>query len=100
MARRSTYRGKYSPNYHLLLHSLISPLFCGEYQEVDLSGSCMPRLQSRPSAIQTWKRINEADKELLTGLEKVGYRLDPPGGPGAMWKAWERGGVSSFTFLF
>lgn len=99
MAWWPAYRGEDKLICVLLFTSLISLIPRVEYQEVDLSGSYVPRLQSRPSAIRTWKKINEADKELLEGLEKVGYRLDPPGGPGAMWKAYERGGVSFMLSL-
>ena len=41
-----------------------------------------------------WKHVNEVDKDLLSGLEKAGFKLDPPGGPGPLFKHYERGGVS------
>ena len=46
-----------------------------------------------PPATATWKRMDEADKELLDGLEKAGFKLDPPGGPGPLFKHYDRGGV-------
>jgi len=61
-------------------------------EEADLNNATFPRKQILPQATATWKRMNEADKELLDGLEKAGFKLDPPGGPGPLFKHYERGG--------
>lgn len=39
------------------------------------------------------KAINEADKELLDGLTRAGFKLDDEGTGGLFYKYWRDGGV-------
>jgi len=61
-------------------------------QESDLASLSFPALAFEPFAIEQNKAINEADKELLDGLEKAGFKLAPKGGSGLHFKYWREGG--------
>ena len=44
----------------------------------------------------THAAINEEDKELIKGLERVGFKTRGKGGPGLLYQYFRFAGVSSF----
>ncbi|KAF8330178.1 uncharacterized protein EI90DRAFT_3204995 [Cantharellus anzutake] len=55
-------------------------------EEVDLSVISFPYKAFEPYAVMTHAAINEEDKELLAGLERVGFKLRGKGSPGLLYQ--------------
>lgn len=39
------------------------------------------------------KAVNDADADLISALERVGYNVGGKGGPGFLYKEWDNNGV-------
>lgn len=68
-------------------------------QESDLTLVSFPQKAALPYLIHQHKMVNEADKELLDGLTRAGFKLDGEGTGGLFVKYQTRGGVRPLTLL-
>lgn len=62
-------------------------------QDSDLAVVSFPCNAMLPYMTAQHKAINEADKELLDGLTRAGFKLDDEGTGGLFYKYWRDGGV-------
>ncbi|KAF8333988.1 uncharacterized protein EI90DRAFT_3015066 [Cantharellus anzutake] len=61
-------------------------------EEVDLASISFPFNALEPFAKVGHAAVNEADKAMIDGLERVGYRVADKGGPGLYWSFLRKGG--------
>jgi len=62
-------------------------------QESDLAIVSFPYNALHPYLVAQHRMLNEADKELLVGLGRAGFKLDGEGTGGLFEKYWRHGGV-------
>ncbi|KAF8333983.1 uncharacterized protein EI90DRAFT_3015060 [Cantharellus anzutake] len=61
-------------------------------EEADLASISFPFNALEPFAKIGHAAINEADKAMIDGLERVGYQIADKGGPGLYWSLLRKGG--------
>jgi hypothetical protein len=69
-------------------------------QESDLALVSSPNNAALPYMIHQHKMVNEADKELLDGLARAGFKVDGEGTGGLFAKYRMRGGVRPPALIF